>query len=225
MDNWRRLGASALALPLVAVSVALSVQGTLGQSTSGNVYNVYPLGYTGPKVQPAFTGLLAAYYNCAANSDWNKSCPARVQPGDTILIHAGTYIDKPAQYSAAGLGTPFDGTYYLTAKGTATAPISIIAAGDGPVIFDGDSIPNIPRNHNIFNVMAADYNVFSGITVQNTDIAFLAGIKGIAGVTGLTIQNSTITNVAYGICDTATCLPSAGPYYGLTVTGFAFPSQ
>ncbi|MBO0754292.1 MAG: hypothetical protein J2P54_00395 [Bradyrhizobiaceae bacterium] len=199
MDNWRRLGAAALVLPLVAVSVAF------GQDTGGNVYNVYPLGFTGPKVEPAFTGLLAAYYLCTANSDFNKSCPARVKPGDTILVHAGTYLDNPAQYSINGLGTPFDGTYYLTAKGTAAKPISIVAAGDGPVIFDGGGIAGVPRNHNLFNVMAADYNLFNGITVQNTDIGFLAGIRDIAGAAGLRIKNSTIQNTGFAICDKVGC--------------------
>ena len=205
MDNWRRLGAvwrrlvtAALALPMLAAPVAF------GQSTGGNVYNVYPLGFTGTEVQPAFTGLLAAYYLCASNGDGNKACPARVKPGDTIVVHAGTYLDDPGHYSFNGLGTPFDGTYYLTAKGTARNPISIVAAGDGPVIFDGGGIPGVPRNHNLFNVTAADYNVFSGITVQNTDIGFLVGIKNITGAK-VTIKNSTQNNVGFAICDKVGC--------------------
>jgi hypothetical protein len=200
------LGAAALMLPLVAVflsSIAFG-QGAVAPSTGGNVYNVYPLGVTGP--EGSFTGLLAAYYLCASNGDGNKACPARVKPGDTILVHAGTYLDDPAHYSFNGLGTPFDGTYYLTAKGTANKPISIVAAGDGPVIFDGGGIYlGHPRNHNLFNVMAADYHVFNGITVQNTDIGFLAGIKDIAGARGLTIENSTIQNVGFGICNKVGC--------------------
>lgn len=203
MKNWRRLGLIALVLPLVAVSAAFGDPAS--QSSGGNVYNVYPLGFTGTKADPAFTGLLNAYYLCTANSDFNKSCTARVQPGDTILVHAGTYLDSPGQYSVNGLGTTFDGTYYLTAKGTASKPISIVAAGDGPVIFDGGGIPGVPRNHNIFNVMAADYNVFDGITVQNTDIGFLAGISDIASAKGVRIKNGTAQNVGFGICDNVSC--------------------
>ena len=153
-------------------------------STDGNVYDVYPLGFTGHQDHDAFTGLLAAYYLCASDA-----CPPRVKPGDTIRVHAGTYVDDPLH----SYGLPFDGTYYLTAKGTADKPISIVAAGDGPVIFDGGG------NHNLFNVMGTDYNLFKGITVQNTDIGFLAGIKDIAGATGITIENSTIQNVGFGI--------------------------
>ena len=56
---------------------------------SGNAYHVYPFGYEGPKQEPAFTGLLAAYYKNALGGDWSRAAPPRVQPGDTILIHAG----------------------------------------------------------------------------------------------------------------------------------------
>jgi FG-GAP-like repeat len=209
MDNWRRLGAgwrslgaAALLLPLVTASSAF------GQSTGGNVYNVYPIGYKGTMTQPAFTGLLAAYFTCSNNGDGNKQCPARVVPGDTIMVHAGTYIDNPTDYSVSpGLGTPFDGTYYLTAKGTADKPISIVAAGDGPVIFDGGGIYSTPRNHNLFNVMAADYNVFQGITVRNTDIAFLSGVNGILGATGFTTKNIVSQNVRDILCSKTGCVP------------------
>ncbi len=48
-------------------------------------------------------------------------------------------------------------------------PISIIAAGDGKVNFDSKG------NYNIFNLLAADYHYFEGITITNTDIGFLTG--------------------------------------------------
>src|SRR5947208_15375957 len=35
----------------------------------GNVYHVYPPGYNGKKEEPAFTGLLGAYYTGSAGSD------------------------------------------------------------------------------------------------------------------------------------------------------------
>ena len=55
------------------------------------------------------------------------------------------------------MGTPFHGTYYLTAKGTPEKPIVIKSAGDGKVIFDGNG------NFNLFNVIAADYHYFEGL--------------------------------------------------------------
>ncbi|HSW50856.1 MAG TPA: hypothetical protein VLH09_11810, partial [Bryobacteraceae bacterium] len=48
----------------------------------GRVYHVYPFGYQGARQEPSFTGLLAAYYLGADNSDHNNVMPARVEPGD-----------------------------------------------------------------------------------------------------------------------------------------------
>ncbi len=89
-------------------------------ATDGHTYHVYPPGYQGQRQQPAFTGLLAAYYTSASHSDWSNAAPPRVQPGDVILVHAGLYKDNRRRYGS-GMGTVFDGTYYLTASGTAAA--------------------------------------------------------------------------------------------------------
>ena len=86
-------------------------------------------------------------------------------------------------------GTPFDGTYYLTQSGTPDKPIVIKAAGDGEVIFDGDG------NDNLFNLMGGNYNYFEGITVRNTNVAFLLGIKSIAGSSGFTLKHSRVYDV------------------------------
>ncbi|HTT06460.1 MAG TPA: hypothetical protein VMF64_14355 [Steroidobacteraceae bacterium] len=45
----------------------------------GAVYHVYPFGYTGVRQQPAFTGLLAAYYLGSQESDHSREMPPRVQ--------------------------------------------------------------------------------------------------------------------------------------------------
>ena len=142
----------------------------------GKVYHVYPPGYNGPKQEPAFTGLLAAYYTGSSHSDNFNTYPPRVQPGDTILVHAGVYKDDRFRYGeggGGGLGTVSSGTYFLTQSGTAEKPIVIKAAGDGEVIFDGDGA------YNLFNVMAANYNYFEGLTIRNTELAFQAGLKNI----------------------------------------------
>jgi hypothetical protein len=49
-------------------------------AASGRVYHVYPIGWTGPRQQPAFTGLMEAYYQGAASSDFENTYPPRVQP-------------------------------------------------------------------------------------------------------------------------------------------------
>lgn len=168
--------------------------------SGGRVFHVYPAGHEGPKQEPSFLGLLAAYYTAAIGGDWNNASPPRVRPGDTILMHAGIYKDDRTDYSheifsnyKTCCGTTWDGTYYLTKSGTAAKPIAIKAAGDGAVIFDGDG------NHTLFNIMGADYLYFEGITFRNTDIAIEAGQKNIAGSKGLTVKRSHFENVGIGI--------------------------
>jgi hypothetical protein len=169
-------------------------------ASGGHIYNVYPFGYKGAKQQPAFTGLLAAYYMGADESDHSNVMPPRVHPGDIILVHAGVYKDNRFNYggfdrSLAAYGTPFDGTYYLTASGTPDKPIVIKGAGDGEVIFDGDG------NQTLFNLMAANYNYFEGITVRNTNVAFLLGIKSIAGSSGFTLKDCRLYDIGRGVED------------------------
>jgi hypothetical protein len=160
-------------------------------AAGGKVYHVYPPDFKGEKQQPAFAGLMAAYNTGASHSDNFNTYPPRVQPGDVILVHAGLYKDDRFKYGGGGAGgtAPSDGTFYLTQSGTPDKPIVIKAAGDGEAIFDGDG------NFNLFNVMAANYNYFEGLTIRNTDLAFLAGLKKIAGASGLTIKNCHIQNV------------------------------
>ncbi len=160
----------------------------------GAVYHVYPFGYQGPRQQPAFTGLLAAYYMGSDESDHSREMPPRARPGDTILVHAGLYKDNRFVYggfdrSIPALGTPFDGTYYLTQSGTPDKPIVIKSAGDGEVIFDGDGCDNL------FNLMGGSFNYFEGITVRNTQVAFKLGIKAIAGSSGFTLKRSRVYDV------------------------------
>ena len=164
----------------------------------GNVYHVYPWGYEGPKEEPNFVNLNQAYYaggGCTA--DWYNFHPPRVQPGDTILIHAGVYTEDYRFYGSdiygEGQGNKFQGTYFLTQSGTPDKPIVIKAAGDGEVILDGNGCSNL------FNVMAADYIYFEDITFRNTDVAIWAGQKRVTGSSGLTVKNCRFENVDKGI--------------------------
>ena len=101
-------------------------------ATGGKVYHVYPVGYEGQKQEPAFTGLMSAYYMGTAHYDYQNAFPPRVQPGDLILVHAGLYVSDRFHYMNGAarpgylaLGTVFDGTYYLTQSGTPERPIAI----------------------------------------------------------------------------------------------------
>lgn len=166
----------------------------------GKVYHVYPIGWTGEKQEPAFTGLMEAYYQGAASSDFQGTYLPRVQPGDTLLVHAGIYQSDRVHYQNGlphpgynALSTLFDGTYYLTASGTAEKPIAIKGAGDGEVIFDGDGAQTF------FNLMGANYNYFEGITFRNANLVFLLGLKNIAGSSGFTLKHSRLYDIGRGV--------------------------
>jgi hypothetical protein len=169
-------------------------------ATGGRVFHVYPPGFVGKREEPAFSGLLEAYYVAALGGDWSRASPPRVQPGDTIRVHAGVYLSRHDHYSheinsrfTTCCGTPWDGTYYLTQKGTAEKPIAIVAAGDGEAIFDGDG------NTVLFNLMAGDYHYFEGLTFRNTGIAIEAGQKAIAGAKGLTVKRSRFVDIGTAV--------------------------
>ena len=162
----------------------------------GRVFHVYPHGYSGAKIEPAFEGLMCAYNYWCAGTDWATSGRPRVRAGDTILVHAGVYRYNRYEYTnnaQVNRTVPLDGTYYLTADGTAEMPIAIRAAGDGDVVFDGNGA------FALFDVKAADYTYFEGLTFRNTEVAIAAGTQFIAGAKGLTVKRSRFENVAAGV--------------------------
>ncbi len=185
-------GPAANATKIVTVRTRPEPQPAAG----GKVYHVYPVGHAGAREEPSFTGLMCAYnYYCGAGDTAPGGRP-RVKPGDTILMHAGTYAYRYELYAnqtTINATTTFEGTYYLTADGTPERPIVIKAAGDGEVIIDGRG------NFNLFNVKAADYNYFEGITFRNTDIAIWAGTQFIAGSKGLTVKRCRFDQVGLGV--------------------------
>ena len=107
-------------------------------------------------------------------------------------MHAGLYKNDRLNY-VDPMMTPFDGTMSLTLKGTPDKPITIKAAGDGEVVFDGNG------NHRIFDVMASAYHIFDGITIRNTDVGIFAGQKEVLGAIGLTVKNCRFENVGFGV--------------------------
>jgi len=172
-------------------TVRARTRGEPKAAQNARVLHVYPPGWRGPKQEPAFTGLKQAYFG-SGNGDWAVVSERKVQAGDTILVHAGLYKGDRFRYSDQ-LGLDFDGTYVLTAKGTPERPIVIRGAGDGEAIFDGDGA------HDLFNVMAADYHIFEGLTIRNADVAFQAGLKDVLGAKGLTVRNCRLEDVGIAV--------------------------
>jgi hypothetical protein len=165
-------------------------------AAGGRVFHVYPPGFKGPKVEPSFEGLMCAYNLTCSGTDWATAGRPRVKPGDTILVHAGLYKYNRFEYTndpTVNRTVPLDGTYYLTADGTVDKPIVIKGAGDGEAIFDGNG------NFALFNVKAADYTYFEGLTFRNTDIAIWAGTQFIAGSKGLTVKRCRFEQVGAGV--------------------------
>lgn len=159
--------------------------------SGGRILHVYPPDYFGPRQQPDFTGILHAYYG-AGLGDWSVVWERRAQPGDTLLVHAGLYRPERLNY-VDPMMAPFDGSMSLTLKGTAEKPITIKAAGDGEVVFDGAG------NHRLFDVMASHHHIFEGITFRNTDVAIFAGQKEVTGAVALTVKNCRFENVGFGV--------------------------
>ena len=162
----------------------------------GRVFHVYPPGFKGQKIEPSFEGLMCAYNITCSGTDWATAGRPRVKPGDTILVHAGLYKYNRLEYTndpTVNRTVPLDGTYYLTANGTAERPIAIKGAGDGDAIFDGAG------NFALFDVKAADFTYFEGLTFRNSDIAIWAGTQFIAGSQGLSVKHCRFEDVGAGV--------------------------
>ena len=50
-----------------------------------------------------------------------------------------------------------------------------------------------------FDVTATKHHIFEGLTFRNTDIAFVAGQKEVAGASDLTIRNCRFEEIGIGI--------------------------
>jgi hypothetical protein len=157
----------------------------------GRVLHVYPADHEGPRQEPSFIGIKAAYYG-EGRGDWTAVRMTKAQPGDTILVHAGLYRPDRLNY-VDPLSAPFTGTWSLSLKGTAEKPITIKGAGDGEAIFDGAG------NHKLFDVMATSHHIFEGLTFRNTDIALFAGDKEVMGAVALTVRNCRFEDVGAGV--------------------------
>ncbi len=159
--------------------------------SGGRVLHVYPADHEGPKQEPSFIGLKAAYYG-EGRGDWTAVRMRKAQPGDTLLIHAGLYRPERLNY-VDPLSAPFTGSWSLSLKGTAEKPITIKGAGDGEAIFDGAG------NAKLFDMIASAHHIIEGLTFRNTEIAIFAGDKEVLGATNLTVKNCRFEDIGVGV--------------------------
>lgn len=123
--------------------------------------HVYPERFEGPRLSPAFADLATAF--------------AQSEPGDLVLIHAGTYR----------------GPYRVAAGGTAGRPIVFRAAGDGEVIVDGGGDDTV----GVIEVEPGrDHLWFENLSVRGGR----CGIRGMR-TDGLVVRGCRIWDVLYGV--------------------------
>ena len=171
--------------------VTVSTRAEPKSYVGGRVLHVYPPDHEGPRQEPAFIGLKAAYYG-EGRGDWTAVRMKKVQPGDTILVHAGLYRPERLNY-VDPLSAPFTGSWSLSLKGTAEKPITIKGAGDGEAIFDGAG------NAKLFDVIATHHHIFEGLTFRNTEVAIFAGEKEVMGAVALTVRNCRFEDIGVGV--------------------------
>jgi hypothetical protein len=171
----------------------LSTRGEPMPYGQGEIRHVYPLDYEGEKLQPAYHTLMHAVNGFQTWCDnYQTLHPNRAKPGTRILVHAGVYKTDYHDYRDPG-GLWLHGMQTLVADGEPDKPIAILAAGDGEVIFDANG------SDRYFNIAAADYLHFEGLTIRNSRIAFYCGLQGLQACTGLTVKNCRLENIQYGI--------------------------
>jgi hypothetical protein len=171
--------------------VTVATRGEPKSYSGGRILHVYPADHEGPKQEPSFIGIKAAYYG-EGRGDWTAVRMTKAQPGDTILVHAGLYRPERLNY-VDPLSAPFTGSWSLSLKGTAEKPITIKGAGDGEAIFDGAG------NHKLFDVMATEHHIFEGLTFRNTEVAIFAGEKEVLGAVALTVRNCRFEDIGVAV--------------------------
>jgi hypothetical protein len=60
-------------------------------------------------------------------------------------------------------------------------------------VFDGNGA------FNLFNVKAADYTYFEGLTIRNTEVAIWAGTQFMNGSKGLTVKRCRFEDISMGV--------------------------
>ncbi len=170
------------------------------------VLHVYPENHKGPKLQPNFESLLDAYTGGHWEADFNYQAPQDpiirddkgqifgAQPGDTILVHPGTYAGKPFSVYHHYTGLWPTGAHYMSRKGTAEKPIVIKAAEGGEVIIDGNGA------YRLFDLRNAAHHVLDGLTIRNAYVGIDAG-DGRNSMAGenILVQNCTFEQVHRGV--------------------------
>jgi hypothetical protein len=171
-------------------TLTTSTRGVPKTPEGGEVRHLYPPGHKGPEKEPAFHTLLGALRGVDHGSFGLNNRPATLEPGDTLIVHAGIYKADRYAYRDKHFLIGF-GTYFLhDLKGAGDKPITIKSAGDGEVIFDGAGC------WRLFDTRGARNVIFEGLTIRNTEIAFWLGDFGDRDWSeGITIRDCVFRDV------------------------------
>ncbi len=155
----------------------------------GTTWHVYPPRYKGEKQQPTFTKRWA-YALMRGRYD-------QLKPGDTILVHAGTYKVNKYDYRDPIFSAPRWGSWRIWMGGQPGKPICVKAAGDGPAIFDGNG------SYLLFETIGSQNLWVDGLTFRNTECAIMAGQKPYGSCENLWVTNCTFEDVRMPLfCET-----------------------
>ena len=117
-------------------------------------------------------------------SDFRTAVDA-LAPGDTLLVHRGVYpLSRPSDADYLD-----NHAFTLDLQGTAERPITIKAAGDGEVVFDGRG------NYMLFDVQNAQHLILDGLTIRGADFAVYAGGTLPCENQGIVVRDCTYTNI------------------------------
>jgi hypothetical protein len=112
-----------------------------------------------------------------------ESAVERLAPGDTLIVHAGTYQDA--------------GRVAITVKGTATAPVAIRGA-------TGEARPVIGRRatdplQNTIDIVGATYLTISGLEITGNSGDGGDGINMSGGPSFITLEDLKIHDISVGV--------------------------
>lgn len=131
-------------------------------SDSGRTLHVYSPEHTGQKQQPSFQNVADAY--------------SAAEPGDIILIHAGTFQQDLS----------------LNKQAAADRPIVLRGAGDGPAILRG-------QGNVLLDMSGSSHHILEDLVFEDAD-TLISGGSGDRAVTDLTIRRCTLRDAGrYGV--------------------------
>jgi len=151
-----------------AKTVSLRTRREPQPAAGGKTYHVYPVGWAGPKQEPAFTGPMSAYYMGTSHYDYQNAWPARVKPGDVILVPVfavGTYTNySTSDYNAFRPWPGKDGSFEWN-----TPPAGVAADyKSAPVVHRFKTLKEYSdatgqEKHSVL----VEYDVFSNVTMPD----------------------------------------------------------